>query len=126
MSQERIVQETWGRVVDMPAQPADILSDLNKDWTGDAGDGFTSTADTVSVNATTAVLDLKNDQPMIIGALGHAMVLTALTSNIDLLTGQWAVVSATVRDPWPYNQSTRYLSPNEWYGINFAARIRVS
>jgi ABC-type bacteriocin/lantibiotic exporter with double-glycine peptidase domain len=126
VSQQRIVAETWGSVQNMPAQPADILTDLNKDWKDDDGDAFTSSGDMLSVNPVTAIEDLQQDHPLIVGALGHAMVLTALTGNTDLLTQQWGIVAATVRDPMPGNGGKRILSPREWYNISFAARIRVA
>jgi hypothetical protein len=125
VDQQRIVAETWGSVQDMPAQPSDILTDLNKTWKDDDGDEFTSAGDMLSVNPVTAVEDLQADHPLIVGALGHAMVLTALTGNTDLLTQQWGIVAATVRDPWPGRGGKRILSPQEWYSIMFAARIRI-
>ncbi|HCT60286.1 MAG TPA: hypothetical protein DGA22_05320 [Acidobacterium sp.] len=126
IEQTRIVSETWGSIQNMPAQNDDILRDLNKGWTDDAGTRFHSSGDMVTVNVATAVQDLQQNHPLIVGALGHATVLTALTSNIDLATGQWQVVAATVRDPWPANGGRRVLSPQEWYNIQFAARIRCS
>jgi hypothetical protein len=126
VDQERIVKETWGSVVNMPGQPQQILADLNRRWKDDNGDAFTSRADPYTVNATTAVNDLQANQPLIIGALGHCMVLTALTSDINRQTGTWNVIAATVRDPWPGNGGERILTPREWYNISFGARIRVS
>jgi len=41
-------------------------------------------------------------------------------------TRAWNVFAATVRDPWPGNGGKRFLSPQEWYNIDFAARILVS
>jgi len=125
VSQKRIVQETWGSVVNMPGQPDQILSDLNRAWKDDRGKSFSSSGDSLTANAATAVIDLRADRPLIIGALGHATVLTALTSDVNTATGAWQVVAATVRDPWPLNGGRRILSPQEWYNINFAARISV-
>lgn len=48
--------------------------------------------------AITAVRDLAEDMPLIIGTLGHAMVLTGLTYNRDV-HGRGVVTSAVVRDP---------------------------
>ena len=123
--QKRIVQETWGSAVNMPGQPIQILADLNRSWKDERGKSFTSRGDTFSANAANAVIDLRANRPLIIGALGHATVLTALTSDINTATGAWQVVAATVRDPWPLNGGKRILSPQEWYNINFAARISV-
>jgi Papain-like cysteine protease AvrRpt2 len=126
VDQKRIVKETWGSIVNMPGQPQQILADLNRDWKDDNGEDFTSQADSLSVNAATAVVDLKEDRPLIIGALGHATVLTALTSDVNTQNGAWNVIAATVRDPLPGNGGKRILSPQEWYNINFGARVLVS
>jgi len=126
VSQERIVRETWKKVVNMPAQPSDILKDLNREWTDDAGDGFQSRGDYLSANNFNAVEDLKGNEPLIIGSMGHAMVLTALIGDTNVQTGTWQIVGAVVRDPWPWNGGRRTLSPIEWDHIAFAARVRVT
>ncbi len=125
VDQQRIVKETWGSIKNLPGQPSQILADLNRTWKDDNGKSFSSTGDSMTVNASTAVVDLQQERPLIVGALGHATVLTALTSNIAA-NGAWNVMAATVRDPWPGNGGRRILSPQEWYNINFAARITVS
>ena len=126
VDQQRIVKETWGTVADMPGQPSDIFRDLNKKWTDDAGNDFQCQGDVYSVNVNTAVQDLIDDHPLIIGALGHATVLTAITSAVDTYTTQFVIQQVVVRDPWPGNGGRRLLSPVEWASINFAARIRVT
>jgi hypothetical protein len=126
VDQERIVKETWGTVADMPGQPADILQDLNKKWTDDDGDDFSCEGDMLSVSLNTAIQDLIDDHPLIIGALGHATVLTAVTSEVDTITTQFVIQQVVVRDPWPGNGGRRLLSPVEWANLNFAARIRVT
>jgi hypothetical protein len=126
VSQERIVSQTWGGIVDMPGQPMQILRDLNRSWKDDQGQDFKSQGDFYSANNFNAVNDLKDDQPLIIGALGHAMVLTALTGDTNLQTGAWQIVSAVVRDPWPGNGGRRALTQQEFFNVSFAARVRVS
>jgi|SRR5579883_743921 len=126
VDQQRIVRETWGSVVNMPGQPGQILHDLNRKWTDDEGEDFRCYGDMLSVNLNTAVQDLDNDHPLIIGALGHATVLTAIAWTVDLATSQWAIQQVIVRDPWPGNGGRRILSPVEWANINFAARVRVT
>lgn len=125
VDQQRIVAETWGAVVNMPAEPADILQDLNRSWKDDNGDAFQSMGDMLSVNILTTIQDLQQGHPLIIGALGHATVLTAVTSIVDLATTGFSVQQVIVRDPWPTNGGRRLLSPVEWASLQFAARIRV-
>ena len=126
VDQQRIVKETWGTVADMPGVPRDIFRDLNKRWTDDAGKAFQCQGDVYSVNVNTAIQDLIDDHPLIIGALGHATVLTAIISEVDTATSQYEIQQVIVRDPWPGRGGRRPLSPMEWASINFAARIRVT
>lgn len=123
VSQNIIVSRTWGSIQNLPAQPHVIMANLNQLWMGSNGARFSVTGNTNTANHRTASQDLANDKPLIIGTLGHAMVLTALTFDRD----QWGngeVKSAVVRDPWP-QRGRRVLTPQEWYNISFAARIRV-
>lgn len=124
VSQEEIVKQMFGSVVNMPGQPNVILSALNRTWTDDNGNTFQVTANSISATPATAAQDLSTDNPLIIGTLGHAMVLTALEYNHDSY-GRGNVTSAIVRDPWPYNPQKRILSPQEWFNTSFLARIRV-
>jgi hypothetical protein len=126
IDQQRIVKETWGTVADMPGMPRDIFRDLNKRWTDDAGKVFECQGDVYSANANTAIQDLIDDHPLIIGALGHATVLTAIISQVDTATSQYEIQQVIVRDPWPGRGGRRPLTPMEWASINFAARIRVT
>lgn len=125
VAQERIVDEAYGDIVNMPGSPSQILQALNRTWTDEDADDFTARGTIVGVNPITAAQDLAADRPLIIGTLGHAMVLTALT-YVRNAYGAGQVLAAEVRDPWPYNPRHRVLSPPEWYSISFAARIRVS
>jgi hypothetical protein len=123
LRQDLLVQQTWGNIVNMPAYPNQIMSALNRTYIDSSGRRFTASGDAFTANISTAIQDLSNRSPLIVGALGHATVLTALNythSNANELQ----VTSATVRDPWPQSPSRRTLSPQEWYNINFAARIR--
>lgn len=123
VSQVRIVRDTWGGIVNLPGYPGQILANLNRTWIDDRGRRFGVSGDVYSANPITAAGDLADDMPLIIGTTGHAMVLTSLTYVRDQL-GNGEVTAAVVRDPWP-GRGRRILSPQEWYGTNFLARIRV-
>lgn len=122
--QERIVADTFGRLMNLPGQPHQILAKLNRVWEDDHGDRFRVQGDAFTANAITAAHDLANDQPLIIGTMGHAVLLTSLTYVRDMV-GRGEVQQAVVRDPWP-GRGRRMLTPQEWFGISFAVRIRVS
>ena len=121
--QEVIVQQTWGRIVNLPGQPGQIIMNLNRPWVDASGNRFRVTGDVFSANHVTAAQDLSQNMPLIIGTMGHAMVLTSL-QYIRNQFGQGNVTAAVVRDPWP-GRGRRVLSPQEWYGTGFLARIRV-
>lgn len=123
ISQQRIVQETWGTVVNQPAQPMDIVRDLNRVWQDDNGRRFSVSGSVFGVNEQSAAQDLSNNAPLIVGTMGHAMVLTALRFARNNM-GQHQTMVATVRDPWP-GRGRRQLSPQEWYAMQFATRIAV-
>lgn len=123
--QERIVSEAWGRIVNQPGSPSMILSSLNRTWTDESGDRFRVSASIIGTTPAAAAQDLADNHPLIIGTLGHAMLLTSLVYQRSM-NGNGGVVLAKVRDPWPYNPRRRALTPQEWYSISFAARIRVS
>jgi hypothetical protein len=120
--QERFVADTFGDIADMPGQPHEILAALNRSYVDDDGVPFVGLGDTFTVSLETAAFDLENRRPLIVGALGHATVLTGLSWVVDN-AGGFRVIEAVVRDPWPGNLSRRRLSPQEWANISFAARV---
>lgn len=123
VSQTRIVQETWGSIVNLPGHPRQILANLNRPWIDDGHRRFGVIGDVYSANPITASQDLANDMPLIIGTTGHAMVLTSVTYLRNQF-GNGEVTAAVVRDPWP-GRGRRILSPREWYETSFLARVRV-
>ena len=126
--QERIVQETWGQIYNLPADPYTILMNLNRPWIDNNGRAFMVQGDVYSANVATAAEDLANNMPLIIGTMGHAMVLTSMVYYCSGWTGYaWTscgVNAAVVRDPWP-GRGRRQLSPREWMSTTFLARVRV-
>ncbi len=121
--QADIVHQTWGQIVNLPGQPGQILANLNRTWIDANGHRFDVSGDTYTANQMTAAQDLAEDMPLIIGTMGHAMVLTSLTYMRDQF-GNGDVTAAVVRDPWP-GRGRRVLTAQEWYGTSFLARIRV-
>jgi hypothetical protein len=123
VGQARIVQDAYGGIINMPGSPAAILSSLNRIWVDDRGVQFQVAANPFTANYLTAITDLRDNHPQIIGALGHAVVLTAMRYVIT--PGGPQVVEAIVRDPWPYSPSRRQMTAQEWYNVQLAAQIRV-
>lgn len=123
VSQETIVQQTWGGLVNNPGTPQQILMNLNRPWMDSTGRSFYVLGETYSANHETAAQDLSKNMPLIIGTMGHAMVLTSLRYMRDQY-GRGYVTEAVVRDPWE-DKGRRLLSPEEWYSADFLTRIRI-
>lgn len=121
--QAEIVRQAWGRIVNLPGQPQQILNSLNRDWIDARGRRFRVYGDIYTARPDTAAQDLSDDKPLIIGTMGHAMVLTSLTYVRDVY-GKGQVNSAVVRDPWP-NRGRRVLTEQEWFNTSLLVRIRV-
>ncbi|MCL1494269.1 MAG: hypothetical protein M1G31_26500 [Pseudanabaena sp. Salubria-1] len=142
--QADIVRQTWGTVVNRPADLSEILSNLNRDWvdvygrrflvasnaalpanlvTADAANGqkILVSGDALWANLGIAIQDLSQNMPLIIGRKDHAMVLTSLRWLTD---GRSIVTDAVVRDPCP-NAGRRILSAEEWDKTLFLASIRI-
>ena len=123
MSQKKIVTSTWGSVVNMPATDKQIMNDLNSQWIDDAGVSFRATSQ--PVNGGSAAQELMNNQPLIICTLGHAMVLTSLLYDRNVVTAQGNDLEAVVRDPWKDN-GRKVLTAKEWYGRNLLLAVRCT
>jgi len=108
VSQERIVQSVWGQLVDLPAMSGSMMSEsLARPWVDDRGRRFQARVRVFDVDAgqygvdTDAIIDeLRAERPLLVGTVGHAMVMTALR-YVTSPSGMAEVVGATVRDPWP-------------------------
>lgn len=129
VSQETIVQQTWGAVVNRGVNSFQILANLNRPWVDSTGRAFYATGDASSrTNYMTAAQDLYNNMPLIIVTgrpeRAHAMVLTSLQYLRDQY-GRGEVISAVVHDPWE-NEGRRILSVEEWSKVFFLASIRVN
>lgn len=123
VSQKQFVLQTFGSMVDMPGNAPQILAALNRVYVDANGKPFRAHGDALSVNIQSMSHDLFQRQPLIIGTMGHATVLTAM-SWVEDNVGRWQITEAVVRDPWPTSPSRRVLSPQEWFNIQFAARVR--
>ena len=119
--QQEIVRQTWGSLANMPAQPQQIVADLNRPWTDLWGNRFRVRADCFTASGADAAQDLAREMPLIIGSMGHAMVLSAVSYD-RAPAGQGVVTGAIVRDPL---RGKRPLSSMEAAATMLLARIRV-
>ncbi|WP_224372953.1 C39 family peptidase [Hyalangium versicolor] len=136
--QDRIVSEVYGAPVNMPAQAGIVMArQLNRQWVDDLGNPFAAhltgaydaDAGVLALTNQQIVSELDQDHPLVIGARGHAMVLTA----IQYFRTSYGpnIVAGGVFDPWPGN-GARGLATDELYpmhlggSLRFVATVRVT
>jgi hypothetical protein len=129
VSQARIVSEVYGAPVNMPAvYGVQLASQLNKKWTDDNGACFRARLSGVydaqagvdTLTNANLVNELDADHPIVIGAGGHAMVLTAM--QYWRTPGQPTVQVCGVFDPWP-GRGARNLTPPEMVPTQLGGKL---
>jgi hypothetical protein len=124
LAQPEIVQQAYHSIENVPGTPDAIMRSLNRLWIDDNFRPFSVTARSTVVPLWRAAQDLAADHPLIIGTLGHAMVLTAVSYYTDP-QGNGTTVGAIVRDPWPTNGIRRQLSPAELSNTVMLIEVQV-
>lgn len=124
--QAEIVRQTWGVIVNMPAQPADIVFALNRTYIDTFGKVFQAQGFVLN-NWNQATFSLGNDRPVLVGAQGHMTMLYGLQYRfgVDLSgnqTTQTVFDQAAVIDPWP-GIGVRDLSPTEFNTAFLAVEV---
>ena len=119
VSQQRIVTEAYGAPYNIPAGSGFVIANaLNRSWTDDNGRHFSSSLQAAfdaqvgvnAINSAIIVNALENGHPLIVGARGHAMVLTEVVW-VPTPVGP-SILSVGVFDPWP-GRGARNLLPDE-------------
>jgi hypothetical protein len=133
VEQGRIVAATYGQLVNLPAHGRQIAAATNRPWQDIRGRAFTSQCQVLWDSgayvaqpdaAGQAAMELAQGHPLIIGAAGHAMVLTAMSYARNAM-GAGQPTQAIVRDPWP-GRGRRALEPREWMQVSFLAKVHIS
>jgi hypothetical protein len=133
VEQGRIVAATYGRLVNLPAHGREIATATNRPWQDRSGRPFTSRCEVLWDSgayvarpdaAGQAAQELAQGEPLIIGAAGHAMVLTAMSFARNAM-GAGQPTQAIVRDPWP-GHGRRALQPQEWMQVQFLAKVHIA
>ena len=113
VSQEQIVDRSYGRLVDAPGGPYEMMRSLNGViQTGD--DYKLVTAEFNSTNANEIRDHMANDEPMIVGLkqpgsrIGHAFVLSGIYYQQDR-RGNVYPDKVVLRDPWPNAASRKEM-----------------
>ncbi|HSK72543.1 MAG TPA: papain-like cysteine protease family protein [Pyrinomonadaceae bacterium] len=121
VQQEQVVQRIFGRQVDSPASPNQILTALSG-WAPDNRGGYSAIIASSYVSVTDMINDLAYEYPLIVGTsnsggTGHAYVLTAVFYSFDGY-GRPIVDKVVLRDPFPTSPSRQ-----EWTGQTFSSRV---
>ena len=131
VSQNRIVAETFGSIVDLPAQSgATIVRAMNRTWVDDNGKPFRSEFKAAfdydngqyGLNNAMLISELSKGHPVIMGAGSHAVVLTAM-EYLSMPGTPINLIACGVFDPWP-GRGARGLTPAEMTPINFGGALR--
>lgn len=129
VTQEQVVARIYGRLIDRPAQPQQVLEALSG-WAPDVHGRFSAISASPLVHSGAQIVgDLAWRQPLIVGLagqpVGHAYVLTAVYFRGSL--AQPIIEGVVLRDPWPLSPSRQELTWREFMArLRFIARVRVT
>ncbi len=133
VAQARIVERLFGAAVNAGASGHQVADTIRGRWQEDNGRAFDAGAEVLwdtqnsfgrPDSAAQAANELAAGNPLIVGALGHATVLTAMSYYVDI-SGRYQVAALTIRDPWPGRPNRRSLSPEEALATNFLTKVEV-
>lgn len=132
--QETIVRRVYGNPVCAVADGPTIARAVTGAWTDKKGGSFAAGC-AVIIDAQygiyrpdahlIAAAELEAGRPLILGALGHAVLLTAMNFRRDAY-GNTVVDRMVIRDPWPFNPNRRELTGMEAQQMAFLATVRVA
>jgi hypothetical protein len=155
VQQERAVQRLFGNLDCKPARDFEIIQTINGEWIEDDGTrfraaarqlplaalavrisaetggnrppGYIEQAWATSKDARALVSELQRGRPLIVGAVGHATVLTAVTyQRNELFNDQHiALTRIVVRDPSGHNPNRRELTAREVTDAFFVAKVEI-
>ncbi|MGE0153558.1 MAG: hypothetical protein AB7R90_13155 [Reyranellaceae bacterium] len=154
VEQEEIVRKIYGSTACLRANGLQILQAITGNWVDSRGRRFRATGESLpdagvgirssgggresqdlvidmtmkiwsNNGSAELVQELANGHPLIIGALGHATVLTAARYE-RAPSGFVTLRELVVRDPWPDNFNRRVLRPEEARGNFFVVKVSVA
>jgi len=132
--QQEIVTRAYGQAVCAAADGPTIANAVSGSWRDGSGRSFASACEVVIDSQygvwrddapLLAARELEAGRPLILGALGHAVLLTAMSFGRDAY-GNTQIGELVIRDPWPSNPNRRTLSIQEVRQISFLATVSVS
>jgi len=132
VAQRRIVEKVFASNVCRPAIGPQIVEAIDGSWTDDQGNDFEAECDVLWDSqfqfgrpdaVVEAARELEAGRPLILGAMGHATLLTAMTYSGNGIAIQ--LNELVIRDPWPGNPNRRVLTPMEAMNTQFLAKVVI-
>lgn len=131
LTQERIVRQHFGDTRDGRVGGTEITRMVGQSWQDGAGRSFTATATPGNApqrrfqfSSDVVVRELAVQRPLIIGALGHAMVLVQVDYEYFAAQDAVRITGGTVIDPAP-GRGVRQLDARETHP-GYVAAVQVS
>jgi len=133
VNQYRIVGKVFNIDICRAAIGPQIVYAINGEWIDDENDNFYANCEVLwdtqfQFGRQDAVLqaarELEAGNPLILGAMGHATLLTAMTYSGNGFSFQ--LDELIIRDPWPGNPNRRALTLAEAMSTQFLAKVTVS
>lgn len=119
VSQQQVVQRQFGALQDLAISGPEISAHLNREWRDQSGRGFQASAKGGDVagplnrQAPAALIaQLAQEQPLVLGADGHAVVLVEVQYERFTLQDAVRITGGKVIDPAP-GRGVRALSASE-------------
>ena len=129
ISQETIVQTTYGGTVCAAGGPYTIPADLSSSWTDANGDDFSCTVTAAydflnginAIDNRIIINELENDRPLVYCNTHHAMVLVA--ADYYETGAEPFIVNCGVLDPYPGIPNFHTLSPPELHPAHMGGQM---
>jgi Papain-like cysteine protease AvrRpt2 len=132
VAQRRIVEKVFNSDICRGAIGPQIVEAINGTWTDDQDNNFDAECEVLwdsqfqfgrSDAVDQAARELEAGNPLILGAMGHATLLTAMTySGNGILVELNELI---IRDPWPGNPNRRALTLIEAMNTQFLAKVTI-
>jgi hypothetical protein len=132
VAQPRIVEKVFNSGICRAAIGPQIVEAIDGTWTDDRDNDFDAECEVLwdaqfqfgrPDAVVQAARELEAGNPLILGAMGHATLLTAMTYSGNGILVQ--LNELIVRDPWPGNPNRRALTLVEAMNTQFLAKVAI-
>lgn len=120
--QETLVHRTKGYVVNQPGSTYEAMDALSGWWVRSLRDGlvYTTAAEQMRIDFRTIYDEITSRQsPMLVamrgdGRVGHMVIVTGVTYDVDLSSRRYIPRTVVIRDPWPGSPSRQEIGWDEF------------